>query len=131
MSLFVSIAVTVNDIVAVEEDMMYPIIEQELDKAMLAMFPHGAGRASDIQVRHWLEQIAQVAYREGKHGALLGLMTAEEVAEHFQITPRRARALIKNRHRRFGVGMKAGNTWLVHQDELAQLQPDKKHRRLD
>lgn len=107
---------------------MHQLIDQEIEKAMLAMFPHGAGQASHITVRHHLKKIAQVATKAGRDQALLGLMTASDVADHFDITPRRARALIQNRHERFGIGMKAGNEWLVSRDELPDLTPSKKYR---
>jgi hypothetical protein len=106
---------------------MNQIIRQEIDKATQAMFPHGAGQANHVRVQHWLDKVATVAFRQGRDEALLGIMTAEDLADHFDITPRRARALIQNRHERFGVGMKAGNCWLIHRDELPSLQPDKKY----
>lgn len=103
-------------------------IQQAIDNAMESMFPYGAGNASHQRVQHHLNQIAAIAFRTGRTHALMGLMTAEDVAEHYRISPRRARALIRNRHQRFGVGMKAGNVWLVHRDELPQLEPDSKYR---
>jgi len=104
------------------------IIQNRIENSMTAMFPNGAGRATDSAVRHHLETVATVAYQEGRNQALLGLMTAEDVAEHFDISPRRARALIQNRHERFGVGMRFGNSWLVSRDELQSLEPDEKYR---
>jgi len=104
-------------------------LDREIQRAFDAMFPYGAGRAIHQQVRHWLNTIAQVAFRVGKSHALMGLMTAEDVAEHYQVSPRRARALIQNRHERFAVGMKIGNSWLVHRDELPDLEPDEEYRR--
>ena len=92
------------------------------------MFPHGAGRAPHTRVLRHLEQIAQIAFRVGRNHALMGLMTAADVAEHFGVSERRARALIQNRHERFGVGMRVGNQWLVHRDELGNLEPDEKYR---
>lgn len=56
------------------------------------------------------------------------LMTAEDVAEHFGFSVRRARALIANRNERFGIGMKVGRSWLVHRDELGRLEPEEKYR---
>ena len=104
------------------------IVQDRIERSMEAMFPNGAGRATHTMARHHLETIATVAFQEGRNQALLGLMTAEDVAEHFDISPRRARALIANRHERFGVGMQFGNSWLVHRDELPSLRPDEKYR---
>jgi len=107
---------------------MNEITEQAIEQAMDAMFPHGAGNAPHIRVRHHLEQVAQAAFREGKNHALMGLMTTEDIAREFGVTERRARALVQNRHKRFGVGMRFGNSWLVHRDELDALQPEEKYR---
>ena len=106
----------------------WSIVEQEIEQAMAAMFPHGAGTTNHVRVQHWLDTIAQRAFEQDRQWSLLGLMTAEDVAAHYGISTRRARALIANRHQRFGVGMKAGNTWLVHRDELPQLAPEEKYR---
>lgn len=107
---------------------MNEITEQAIEHAMDAMFPHGAGNASHTRVLHHLEQIAQTAFTEGKTHALMGLMTTEDVAQEFGVTERRARALVQNRHERFGVGLRFGKSWLVHRDELAVLRPDAKYR---
>lgn len=103
------------------------MIECDIENAMQAMFPHGAGQTNHTRVRHWLDKIAQIAFNHGRSYALLGLITANDVALHYNITERRARALIANRHQRFGIGMKLGNSWLLHRDELQQLQPDDKY----
>jgi len=107
---------------------MNEITERAIEQAMDTMFPHGAGRTTDARVRHHLEQVAQTAFREGKTHALMGLMTTEDIAREFGVTERRARALVQNRHERLGVGMRFGNSWLVHRDELDALQPDEKYR---
>lgn len=109
----------------------HEIVERRISRAMDAMFPHGAGRAPHTRVRHHLDQVAQVAFREGQAYALLGLMTAADVADEFGVSLRRARALIKNRHERFGSGAKLGNRWLIHRDELPSLAPETKYRRAD
>jgi len=103
---------------------MNDIVRQEIDKAQGNLFP----TRNEQRITHWLNQVAQVAYREGRNDALMGIMTAEDVAMHYNITPRRARALIRNRHDRFGVGMKAGNVWLISRDELHDLEPDARYK---
>ena len=107
---------------------MNDITEQRIEQALATMFPHGEGRTTRPRVEHHLRQVAQVAFREGKSYALMGLMTAQDVADHFDISVRRARALIANRHERFGTGMQVGKQWLVHRDELDQLAPDERFR---
>lgn len=105
------------------------IVEREITQAMDNMFLHGAGRTTHTRVEHWLNQVAHRAFGAGKTYALQGLMTTQDIADHYDITVRRARALITNRHQRFGVGMQVGKSWLVHRDELSDLAPDEKYQR--
>jgi len=107
----------------------YKVVEQEIENALNSMFPYGEGRITRHRVEHWLNTVAIRAFQAGKTHALLGLMTVTDVAEHYSITERRARALIANRHNRFGVGMQVGNSWLIHRDELPDLAPDEKYQR--
>ncbi len=104
------------------------IVEGEIEKAIDSMFPHGEGHTTRPRVEHWLNTVANQAFHAGKTYALMGLMTVSDVALHYDISKRRARALIANRHERFAVGMQVGNSWLVHRDELPDLAPDKKYR---
>lgn len=112
-------------------DHLYPdIVERAIQQAIDAMFPYGEGNIGRQRVEHHLNQVAQQAFNQGKAYALMGLMTVSDVAAHFNISERRARALIKNRHERLGTGMQVGNTnvWLVHRDELDSLAPDDRYR---
>lgn len=111
-----------------DRDHYQQIVDREIETAMGTMFPHGTGRTTDTHVRHWLNTVAQRAFSQGRAWALMGLMTANDVAEQFNISERRARALIEHRHERFGVGMKVGTVWLVHCDELPQVKPDERFR---
>lgn len=106
------------------------IVNHQIENAMEAMFPHGAGRAPHIAVQHWLEQVGQVAFREGGSYALLSLLTVEDVAREFGVTPRRVRALARNRHERFGIGWQVPGTnqWLFRPEEIERLRPDEKYR---
>jgi len=109
------------------------IVEREIQKGMDVMFPHGAGRATHTYVRHWLETIAKIAFSQGGNYALMSLLTVEDVAERFNVTPRRVRAIAKNRHERFGVGWQVPGTnqWLFRPEELTILEPDQKYRHRD
>jgi hypothetical protein len=107
------------------------IVEREIQKALDAMFPYGAGRATHTHVRHWLETVGKVAFGQGGDYALMSLLTVEDVAEKFNVTPRRVRAIAKNRHERFGVGWQVPGTnqWLFRPEEMDILEPDEKYRR--
>lgn len=106
----------------------HPSIDSEIELALNNIFPHGDGHITRRCVKLWLDKIAQLAFQEGKTHALLGIMTATDVAAHYKISERRARALIKNRHERFGIGMRVGKSWLIHRDELPNIEPDQKYR---
>jgi len=107
------------------------MLDREIQKGVDAMFPHGAGRASHQQVRHWLDKIAVVAFGRGEGYALMSLLTVEDVAERFGVTPRRVRAIAKNRHERLGIGWQVPGTnqWLFRPEEIEHLEPDEKYRR--
>lgn len=108
---------------------MNEITQQVIENTLDQLFPNGDGHTNALRVRWALETIARKAFTAGRNHALMGLMTTNDVAAHFGISNRRARALIANRHERFGIGMRAGTTWLVHRDELGDLAPDEKYRR--
>ena len=56
-------------------------------------------------------------------------ITIQDIAHGFGITPRRARALAKNRHERFGVGQQLpGGQWVFRPEDLDILAPDEKYR---
>lgn len=116
------------------------VITQEIENAMAALFPHGAGPASYALVQHMLDKIAHVAFRNGRAYALLSLLTVEEALEHVNarlesqdehpISRRRLAAIIRNRHERFGLGMRlSGGQWLVRAEDIDSLMPDTKYRR--
>lgn len=102
---------------------MNEIINNEIKKMV-----QSAGVASPAKLQHLLETIAHIAYTEGRNDALMNLMDTQQVANHFGFSLRRAQALVKNRHERFGVGMKVEGGWVVNRDELAQLTPGKPGR---
>lgn len=102
--------------------------EAAVADAMAVLFPNGAGQINHIHAEHYLDKVSRQSFEAGRQYALLGLMTSDDVAGHFGISKRRANALIANRHQRFAVGMKIGNQWLIHRDELADIAPDEKYR---
>jgi len=104
------------------------IIEHSVSSVVISMPFLDDDAIGYIDAENLLNQTAQIAFREGRNHALMGLMTAADVAAEFGVSERRARALIQNRHERFGVGMRVGNQWLVHRDELGNLEPDEKYR---
>src|SRR5574343_807517 len=92
---------------------------------MDAMFPYGTGQAPSHRVKHFLDTVAQVAWRTAEANVLLNLKTISDVAEHYGISERRARAIATERHERFGVGYQVPGTkaWLFRAEEIANLAP--------
>jgi len=107
------------------------IVRTQIQRAMDEMFPNGAGRANHLHVRHWLDTIAQIAFREGETSVLLSLLTIDDAAEQLGVSTRRMRAIAANRHERFGTGWQVPGTnqWLFRPGELGDLAPDEKYRR--
>jgi len=103
--------------------------QRDITNVLDQLFPNGAGHINYHRAKWALNKIAQIAFTAGRNYSLMGLMTAQDVADHFKISHARARALIQNRHERFGIGMKFGSSWLIHRDELPDLEPDEKYRR--
>lgn len=107
------------------------IVDNQIDQGIAALVPNGAGPVTDRRLRREMDQVAQVAFREGEHYALSNLLTVEEVAERLNVTPRRVRAIARNRHQRFGLGWQVPGTcqWLFRPEELEHLAPDERYRR--
>jgi len=76
-----------------------------------------------VRIRASLETVAKIAYEEGKINAISQIMTSHDVANHFNVSVRRANAIIRNRHEKFGVGAKIGRSWFVLKDDLVILKP--------
>ena len=103
----------------------FGIVTHEIDQAMEAMFPYGAGTVNSHRVQHHLDHIAQMAFNTGGSYALLSLLTVEDVAEQFHITPRRVRAIARVQHQRSAIGWQVPGTnqWLFRPEELDFLRP--------
>jgi len=84
-------------------------------------FAPGSGEANA------LGRLVDIVFDQGKRFNWEGLMGTQGVADHFGVTPRRARQLIVNR----GVGKQidGSGTWIVHEAALGVLAPRTKYRR--
>lgn len=100
------------------------IVERQIEQALEHLFPQGAGPRYQL-TEHLLQQVADVAWREGQSYILLNLKTIQDVAETYGISERRARALAAERHARFGIGYQVPGTraWLFQPEEIASLAP--------
>lgn len=83
----------------------------------------GEGRPSPTRLHHALSVLAQRVASATRSYELLNLRTVDDLAEEFGVTRQRIRALAKQRHERFGVGMKFGKSWLWSADEIETMRP--------
>lgn len=83
------------------------------------------------RVEHAMSQLAQRVAQQANDGVLLSLLTTEDVAEKFEITPRRVRAIVKRlneRGQRVGWLVPGTRQWLFKPEELSLLEPGKPGR---
>lgn len=100
------------------------LISQKIEDLLQVFLPHGAGQMTAVRLKSALEQVAQVAFTQGEHYALISLLTVEDVAREFGISEQRVRAIAQEKHDRFYVGRKVGrNMWLFRPEELEALRP--------
>lgn len=104
-------------------DVPNTIVTQKIAESLNTFLPHGAGPMTALRLHTALSAVAHVAYREGKHDALMGLRTAEQLATEFGVSARRMRAIIEAQHDRWATGMKIGSTWVVSADEIESVRP--------
>lgn len=90
----------------------------------------GSG-VTEHRLRTVLERMAHRVAVDAGNDALMTLRTADELADEMGVSPRRMRAIIRNRHERLGVGWQVPGTrqWLVRPSEIDSLRPDERYRR--
>lgn len=94
---------------------------------LIDQFPQLTGR--EIRLRSILNPLAQRIASNTRAYELLGIKTAEEMADVWGVSVRRARAIIANRHERFGVGRQIGKTWVLSAAEAESIEIDTSRRR--
>jgi len=99
------------------------VVTRQISDTVDTFLPNGAGTMTAIRLETALTAVAHVAYTQGKHDALMGLKTAEQLAEEFGVTARRMRTIIKTQHDRWTIGMQIGSTWVVSADEIESVRP--------
>ena len=91
----------------------------------------GSGLVTEHRLQTVLGRLAHRVAVDAGNDALMTLRTADELADELGVSPRRMRAIIRNRHERFGVGWQVPGTnqWLVRPSEVENLRPDVRYRR--
>lgn len=108
-----------------DEQSARSLYEQQINKSIESLLPHGAGNISENRLRHELYHVAQVAFSAGSDYALMSLLTVDDVAEQLGVSVRRVRAIAKIKHAQFGIGYQVPNTsqWLFRPSEVESLRP--------
>ena len=101
----------------------------ELDQAiagLIEQFPQLTGR--EVRLRTILSKLQTRSASNSRAFELLNLRTADELAEEWGVSVRRAVAIIAHRHERFGIGRKFGRTWVLSDQEYESIQIDSTKR---
>lgn len=93
-------------------------IAADIDRAVDALAGGDRPRlVSPTLARHICEQLAHRVREAARSESVMEMMTADDVAGHLGITPRRVRQLAA----RLGVGWNTGRDWIFRPDDLAVL----------
>ena len=99
------------------------IIEQEIAQAVETFLPHGAGQMTAVRLRTALRTIAQRAESAARTYYLGNLRTVDDMATEYGVSRRRAQAIAKHQHERWGKGMRVGNAYIFSADEIDSMRP--------
>lgn len=99
------------------------LIDQEIEQAIETHLPHSAGPMTAVRLRTALRTIAQRAETAARAYYLGNLRTVDDLAERFGVSKRRAQAIAKHQHERWGKGMMVGGTYIFSEDEIESMRP--------
>ena len=99
------------------------IIEQEIAQAVETHLPHGAGQMTAVRLRTALATIAQRTEAAARAYYLSSLRTVDDMAAVYGVSRRRAQAIAKQQHERWGKGMRVGNAYIFSADEIESMRP--------
>lgn len=100
------------------------LIEQDIDKFIAALMPHGGGATiTEQRLRLHLKTLVQQVASHAKAYELMNLMDTSEIAEAWGVSRRRVIAHVTMLNQRWGVGRKIGRDWLLTADEVERYKP--------
>lgn len=102
-------------------------IRSEIKSLCDTLLPYDAGTITRHRLEFALKQVAQVAYRDGYLHGLASLRTVPEIAAEQGLNAKQLAKKLAWLHKRWGLGAKLGNTWVVAEHEVEMLLAD--HRR--
>jgi len=94
-----------------------------IDREVETYLPNGAGQMTEARLRKALETVAKRVERDARAYYLGNLRTVDDLAARYSISRRRAQAIAKQQHDRWGKGMKIGGSYIFSEDELATMEP--------
>lgn len=99
------------------------LIASYIDREVETYFPNGAGQMTEARLRRALETVAQRVESDARAYYLGNLRTVDDLVARYNISRRRAQAIAKDHHERWGKGMMVGGTYIFSDDELATMEP--------
>jgi hypothetical protein len=99
------------------------MIDQEIEQAIETHLPHGGGPMTAVRLRTALRTIAQRTETAARAYYLGNLRTVDDLAASFGVSRRRAQAIAKQHHDRWGKGMQIGGTYIFSEDEIKSMRP--------
>ena len=99
------------------------MIDQEIEQAIETHLPHGGGPMTAVRLRTALRTIAQRTETAARAYYLGYLRTVDDLAASFGVSRRRAQAIAKQHHDRWGKGMQIGGTYIFSEDEIKSKRP--------
>lgn len=99
------------------------IIKLEIAQAIETFLPHGAGQMTAARLRTALQTIAKRTESAARAYYLGNLRTVDDLADQFGVSRRRAQAIAKHQHERWGKGMRVGNAYIFAEDEIEGMRP--------
>ena len=108
-------------------DQMQTASLEEAVEALIALHPALAAR--EVRLRAALSKLQRESASNSAGYELLNIRTAEDLAAEWGVSVRRAQAIIRNRHERFGVGRQIGRTWCLAAREWEGIEIDATRRR--
>ena len=99
------------------------LVEQEIAQAVETHLPHGAGQMTAARLRAALQTVAQRTEVAARAYYLSSLRTVDDMAAEYGVSRRRAHAIAKRQHERWGKGMRVGNAYIFSADEIESMRP--------
>lgn len=104
-------------------DTLDQMIQQDIDQTVETFLPRGGGTMTDVRLRTALTNVARRVETAARAYYLGNLRTVDDMAEQFGVSRRRAQAIAKQHHDRWGRGMKVGGAYIFSEDEIESMRP--------